>query len=104
MRYGSGAEPLHWCLACLRLLDQARDLSQRCLEADTGRAYDEPAVGVYRRACHLVVDGNLDGDRLAGQHRLVDRGRAFDDDAVGGDLLTRTDDEDQLHDELRQST
>ena len=37
--------------------------------------------------------GDLDGDRLAGQHRLIDCRLALDDDAVGSDLLARTDDE-----------
>ena len=32
---------------------------------------------------------DLDRHRLAGQHRLVDGGRALDDDAVGRDLLAR---------------
>ncbi len=36
---------------------------------------------------------DLDRHRLAGQHRLVDRRRALDDDAVGRDLLARPDDE-----------
>ena len=36
---------------------------------------------------------DLDRHRFAGEHRLVDRRCAFDDDAVGCDLLTGADDE-----------
>ena len=36
---------------------------------------------------------DFDGDGLAGEHAHVDRGRAFLDDAVGGDLLARAHDE-----------
>ena len=57
------------------------------------RADDEPAGGVDRRAGDLGAGADLDRHRLAGQHRLVDRGRALDDDAVGRDLLARPDDE-----------
>ena len=36
---------------------------------------------------------DVDGSRLAREHRLVDRRLSLDDDAVGRDLLARADDE-----------
>ena len=53
----------------------------------------EPAIGVDRRAGDVGADRDLDRQRLAGQHRLVDRRLALDDDAVGRDLLAGADDE-----------
>ena len=41
----------------------------------------------------VVAGADLDRHRLAGEHRGVDRRRALDDDAVGGDLLARPHDE-----------
>ena len=86
-------EPLDRRLAGLRLGDEPRDLRERRVRADAGGADDEPPERVDRAAGDVVAGPDLDGHRLAGQHRLVDRGGAVDDDAVGGDLLTGTNDE-----------
>ena len=47
-----------------------------------------------------VPDGDVDGNGLAREHRLVHRGLTLDDDAVGRDLLSWTDDEEVAGDEL----
>ena len=86
-------QALHRRLAGLRVGDQARDLRQRGVGADSRRADDEAAADVDRRARDLVARRLLDRHGLAGQQRLVDRARALDHDAVGGDLLARPDDE-----------
>jgi len=62
------------------------------------------AVGVARPSAHgqamirtataavnaVAADADLDRHRLAGQHRLIDRRLAADDDTVGSDLSTAT--------------
>ena len=80
-------------LSRLRLGDEASDLRERGVGADAEGANDESAAGVDRRAEDLVAGLYLDRHALAGQERLVDRGAALLDDAVGGDLLSRPDDE-----------
>ena len=49
---------------------------------------NEPAR-VHRRADDPVAGGLLDRQRLAGEHRLVHRGRAVDDDAIDGNAIAR---------------
>ena len=66
-------EPLDRRLAGLRLGDEAGDLRERRVGADPRRAHDEAPEGVDRRAGDLGARADLDGHRLAGQHRLVDR-------------------------------
>ena len=80
-------QPLHLGLALLRLLDEPSHLGQR-VSAPTAVAR------TTRRPPWLIVapvtaspGDHLDGHGLAGQHRLVHRGGAVDDHAVGGDLL-----------------
>ena len=79
--------------AGLSLCDEACDLRERRLRSDTGRADDEPAVRVDRAARDGGARADVDGERFPRQQRLVDRGGAFFDDPVGGDSLTRPDDE-----------
>ena len=86
-------QPLHLGLAVLGVLDQLGHLGELGVGADPGGADDEPAAGVDGRADDGVAEPDLDRHRLAGQHRRVHRGRALLDDAVGGDLLARADDE-----------
>ena len=86
-------EPLHLGLAVLGVLDQPGHLGELGVAADPGGADDEPAAGVHRRPGHRVAGADLDRDRLAGEHRGVDRRGAALDDAVGGDLLARPDHE-----------
>ena len=63
------------------------------------RTTSRPYVLIVR-AGDLGARADVDGHRLARQHRLVDRGRALLDDAVGRDLLSRPDDEEIAGDEL----
>ena len=84
----------------LRLGDEPGDLRERGLLADLRRADDEPPERVDRRAGDGVPGATSTGNGLAGQHRLVDRGLALDDDAVGRDLLARPDDEEVADREL----
>ena len=86
-------EALHVRLARLRLFDEPRHLRELGVVADARRADDEPPAGVDGRADHGIARADLDGHRLAGDHRGVDRRRARDDDAVGRDLLARAHDE-----------
>ena len=66
-------QPLHVGLAGLRRLDEPADLRQCRVGADPRRPDDEPAAGVHRRAGNGVARTDLDGHRLAGQQRGVDR-------------------------------
>ena len=80
-------------LGPLRLLDEADDLGEGRLGADPRRPEGEAPRPVERRGEDLRP--RLLGDRhaLPGQHRLVDGGIPGDDDAVRGDLLAGTDDD-----------
>ena len=86
-------EALDRRLAGLGVLDQPGDLRQRGVGADLGGADDQAAAGVDGRAGDLRARRDLDRDRLAGEHAHVHGGGALLDDAVGGDLLARADDE-----------
>ena len=86
-------ETLDGCLACLRGTHESTDLRQSSVAADLRRPHDDAPAGVDRSADHGVARALLDRRRLAGQQRLIDRGVAFLDDPVGGDLLARADDE-----------
>jgi hypothetical protein len=90
---GAVGQPLHRGLARLGAVDQAHDLRQRRVGADARGAHDQPPGGVHGGAGHAVAGSHLDRHRLAGQERLVDGRLAVFDDAVGGDLLARPDDE-----------
>ena len=61
------------------------------------RIYPDPfspdnhrAVAVQRAADHRVADGEMDRDRLAGHHGLVDGAATLDDDAVHRHRVTRS--------------
>ena len=78
----------------LGVSDQLGHLGQRGLRTCAGDFDQQSTGGVDRRARDRGAGGGLDGNGLAGQHRLVDGRGALDDTTVGGDLLTRADDED----------
>ena len=62
---------------------------------------NEPVV--LMRGADDLVAGRLRGrDRLAGEHRLVDRGRALDDDAVHRHLVARPDAQEVARDDERE--
>ena len=84
-------EALDRRLRALRALDELDDPGQGRVAADARRAHHERAGRVERRADDLVA-GLLRGrDRLAGEHRLVDRARALDEHAVDRDLVAGPD-------------
>ena len=86
-------EPLDRRLPRLRFGDEAGDLRQSRVGADLRRLDDEATRGVDRRTGDRGALPHLDGNGLAGQHRLVDCGEPLDHDPVGRDLLAGTDDE-----------
>ena len=86
-------ETLDRSLPGLRLGDEPRDLREGGLAPDTRCADDETPVGVDRASCDFRSSCDIDRRRLAGQQRLVDGGVAFDDLAVGRNLLAGADHE-----------
>lgn len=87
-------EPGAFSLAGVRLLDEGDDLRERVV-ATIGGGLDEQCAG----AVHCAGRNRLprmyrDRDGLPGDGGGVDAGCTVDHDAVGGDALSRTDDED----------
>ena len=93
-------EPLHLGLAGLRLLDEPGHDRELGLGADPGRLHDETPARVDGRPDDAIAGTDLDRNRFAGEHARVDGGAAFDDEAVGGDLLARPHDEAVADDEV----
>ena len=83
-------QALHRRLRALGLLDQPDDLGERRVRADLGRAEDEAAGLVERRADDRVAGALLDRQALAGQHALVERRVALGDHAIDRHLLAGT--------------
>src|SRR5581483_2099289 len=84
---GAVGDALRGRLRGLRRLDEPRDARERGIGADLRGAIADRAGLIQRPGddgCTLLL---LDGDRLAGDHRLVDRGAAIDDLAVDRDPL-----------------
>ena len=78
-------------LRSLGALDELDDAGERRVAPDPRRPHDERAGRVERRPDDLVAGALADRDRLAGQHRLVDRRRPFDDEAVDRHLVAGPD-------------
>jgi hypothetical protein len=93
-------EPLDGRLAGLGGGHQAGDLGECGVRADPGGADHEASAGVDGRADHGIARADFYGDGLAGEHAGVDGGGAFDDDAVGSDLLPGANDEEVADGEL----
>ena len=81
-------QPLDRGLAGLGVVDELGDLRERRVGADSRGADDQAPAGVDRRPGHLGPRADLDGHRLPGEQAHVDRRDAFDDDAIGRDLLS----------------
>ena len=96
-------EALHRRLARLRLGHEPGDLGERRVGADARGAHDEPAESLIVPPATSSRRADLDRNRLAGQHRAVDRRAALDDDAVRGDPLARPNDEQVADRERRRS-
>ena len=73
----------------LRALDERDDLRQRRVSPDALGAHDERARSVHGGADDAVARGLLDRQRLAGEHRLVDRRGAIDEHAVDRHAVAR---------------
>ena len=73
------------------------DAGKRGVLANLGGAELKAAGLVQRAADDFVADLLLDWDRLAGDHRLVDRARPFGQCTIDRDLLTRPHDHDVIH-------
>ena len=86
-------QSLHRRLAALGVLHETGDLGELGVGTDPGRPHDQSTTGVDGGTGHGVAGADVDRDRFAGEQRGVDRRRAVFDDAVGGHLLTRADDE-----------
>ena len=74
-------------LRALRAFDEADDLGQGRVRPDPLGAHHERPARVEGRPDHAVAGGLVDRDRLAGEHRLVHRGRPVDHDAIDGNPI-----------------
>ena len=86
-------QALHRGLAGLCFFDEAGHLGEGGVGPHASGAHDEASADVEGCTSHGVAWGDFDGDALASEQRGVDGGAAGLDDAVGGDLLARPDDE-----------
>ena len=84
-------EALDRRLRPLGALDELDDPRQRRVAPDPVGSHHERAGRIDRCADDLIARPDGDGHRLAGEHRCVDRGAAFDDDTVDRDPLARPD-------------
>jgi len=91
VRRDAVGEILDVWLAGLGFLDCLDDLLERRVRTDLRRLNDEDTVLVNGGPDDLVALTFLDGDGLAGDHRLVNSALPVDDDAVGRDLFAGTD-------------
>src|SRR5690606_18741866 len=73
--------------------DERRHLRELRVGADPCRAHHEPSTGVDRRSGDGIADGDLNGNGFAREHRGIHGRYARGHDAIGGDLLARTNDE-----------
>ncbi len=77
--------------AALRLCDQANDLREQRLLADSFGAHQQGSAAVDAAADDARARKLLDGQRFAGDERLVHRAVAFKHQSVGGNLFAGTD-------------
>ena len=78
----------------LRVAHHPDDPRQDRLRADASGAERERPGAIERAADHEVLSGLCHRHALAGEHALVDRRGAVDDDAIDGDGLARPDPDD----------
>jgi hypothetical protein len=95
------AELLDFGAAVLRALNHGDDLRQRGGIARGGDAHDEAAVEVHGAAIDFRAGLLVHGDRLAGEHRFIHGGGAFDDFAVGWNAVAGTERDAVIEFELR---
>ena len=80
-------QPLDRRLGSLCPTNQIDDLRQGGISPNPRRPEQEGPVAVHRPADHLGAGSLLGGDRLSGEHRLVDRGGAVHHAPIDGDPL-----------------
>ena len=84
-------QPLDRRPRALRIRHHLDDLRKQCVAADLVGAHHEPA-GLIQRACDDLAAGLLgDGHGFTRDKRFVERGAAFEDDAVDWHLFARPD-------------
>ncbi len=79
------------CPAALGLRDHADDLGQQGVGPYPVGADEQAPIAVERAADHLRPRLLLHGNRLTGNHGLIDRASAFGDSAIDGQFLARSD-------------
>ncbi len=84
----------------LRLAHHADDLGEHRLGPDALGPHHQAAGAVDRAADHAVARAFLHRDRLAADHRFVDRASALDHDAVDRDFLAGPDAQPIARDDL----
>ena len=83
-------QALNRCAAALRLRDHLDDLREHGFAADTLR-FDDNAAGLIDGAAgHAITAALLDRHWLAGDHRLIDAGFAFEHSPVHRHFVART--------------
>ena len=92
-RGGRVGEPLRARRRALRRLDEAADARERGVVADRRDLDADSRIGRHGSGDDRVARLALDGAGLARDHRLVERGRALDDAAVGGHAGARAHDD-----------
>ena len=84
-------QPLDRRARALRLGDHLDDAGEHGFGADLFGSHHQRAVLVERAGDQPVAVGLLDRHGLAGEHRFVDRGTAFEHDAVDRDAVAGAD-------------
>ena len=99
---GAIGDPLSGCLRALRRFHQTGDPGQSRVRADVRRPEADRAGLVHRARDDRASGLLLDGHRLAGDHRFVDRGVAVDDHAVHRGTLAGLEHDDVSDRDLRR--
>src|SRR5437773_456239 len=82
VRRGCIGEPLNGRAAALCFADHAHDLREQRFTADALRLHYEAARSIHRAACNGVTLAFLHWNRLACDHRLINRACTFEDYSI----------------------
>ena len=86
----------------MRGCDHLNDLGEHGFRSDFLCAHHQSAAGVHRRSNHLVAGALADGNRLAGQHGLVNGAAALDHQAIDRHFLAGADTQPVADMDMRQ--